>query len=110
VSRFDAPTAYDSICTGTTPYHSLACGFTAMAQIKLQDIADHLGLAKATVAGVLRDQPGFSEKTRQRVKAAALKMGYQRNPLGAALAGGRSMSISLLIGSLDPVLLERLHA
>jgi LacI family transcriptional regulator len=81
-----------------------------LTQPTTQQIADKLKLAKTTVAGILRGYPGFNEQTRERVLSTARKMGYRPNPLSRALAGGKSMSIGFMAGSLEPMLLSRLHA
>ena len=53
----------------------------------LRQLADHLGLSHATVSEALRDSPRVKLATRQRVAAAALELGYRRNPLASALMG-----------------------
>ncbi|MFT3781068.1 MAG: LacI family DNA-binding transcriptional regulator [Nibricoccus sp.] len=55
----------------------------------LKDIAKKLGVHPSTVSLALRDHPRISEEVRKQVKAAADKMGYQVNPLVAALMQSR---------------------
>ncbi|MBC2596382.1 LacI family DNA-binding transcriptional regulator [Ruficoccus amylovorans] len=50
----------------------------------LQDIADKLGVTKATVSMALRNHPRISLKTREAVKQTAAELGYRINPLVAA--------------------------
>lgn len=55
----------------------------------LQDVADRAGVHRSTVALALRDNPRISAATRQRVQAIARELGYQLNPLVAALMSTR---------------------
>ena len=59
------------------------------AQATLQDVADRAGVHRSTVALALRDNPRISSTTRQRVQAIARELGYQLNPLVAALMSAR---------------------
>jgi LacI family fructose operon transcriptional repressor len=51
----------------------------------LQDIADVTGYARSTVSLALRNHPSLPAETREKIHAAAEKMGYRPNPLVAAL-------------------------
>lgn len=64
----------------------------------LQDVADAVGLAPATVSYALRGERG-SDETVARVRAAAAQLGYEVNPIAAALASGRSRTVAVLCGS-----------
>jgi DNA-binding LacI/PurR family transcriptional regulator len=64
----------------------------------LQDVADAVGLAPATVSYALRGERG-SDDTVARVQAAATALGYQINPIASALATGRSRTVAVLCGS-----------
>ena len=55
----------------------------------LQDVADRAGVHRSTVALALRDDTRISAVTRQRVKSIARELGYQPNPLVAALMSTR---------------------
>lgn len=68
--------------------------------VTIDDIAAKAGLSRSSVAKILRDRPGFSPKTRQRVLGIASDMGYRPNYLSKALAGGRSMTIGIIAGGL----------
>jgi LacI family transcriptional regulator len=63
---------------------------------KIAKISEKTGLAISTVAGVLRNAPGFSSSTRDRVMRVAEELGYRPNFLSKALAGGKSMTIGVL--------------
>lgn len=64
----------------------------------LQDVADAVGLAPATVSYALRGERG-SEVTITRVREAAERLGYRAHPFAAALASGRSRTVAVLCGS-----------
>src|SRR5258708_2570768 len=55
----------------------------------LQDVAIRVGVHRTTVSLALRDHPRIPLKTRQRIQAAAKKLGYRANPLVAALMRSR---------------------
>lgn len=67
--------------------------------VSMQDIADAVGVSKATVSLVLNGNGGsrVSEKVRQKVMAAANEMGYQINDLARSLRTGRTNLISVLV-------------
>lgn len=59
------------------------------ANATLQDVADRAGVHRSTVALALRDSTRISATTRRRVQAIAHELGYQLNPLVAALMSTR---------------------
>lgn len=63
----------------------------------LQDIADYLGLSRATVSRALNGYPEVGQKTRERVQEAALKLNYQPNLNARQLATGRSGIIAMMM-------------
>lgn len=67
--------------------------------ISMQDIADAVGVSKATVSLVLNGNAGkrVSEKVKQKVMDAAKEMGYQINDLARSLRTGRTNLISVLV-------------
>jgi DNA-binding LacI/PurR family transcriptional regulator len=72
------------------------------------DIAAHLGVSRPLVSIVLRDQPGASPETRERVRRAAKELGYQpdraaqmlrrkdRKHLGAVFAPDEGPSAAII--------------
>ena len=68
--------------------------------IRLQDIANDLGISKVTVSKVLRNSPDVGQETRERVKKRARELGYQPNYQARALAGGKTYSIGLIVPDL----------
>lgn len=61
--------------------------------VTIKDITQETGLARTTVAEILRGKGGYSEQSRKRVMEVAHRLGYQPNYLSKALCGGPSMSI-----------------
>ncbi len=55
----------------------------------LRDIGKMLGVSHVTVSLALRDNPRISQEVRERVKKTALELGYQPDPMLAALANYR---------------------
>jgi DNA-binding LacI/PurR family transcriptional regulator len=70
--------------------------------VSLKQLAAHLGLDPATVSVVLNDVPGRSipQKTRDRIKAAALELSYQPNLLARSLRSRQSKTIGILVPEL----------
>lgn len=56
----------------------------------LEDVARRAGVSRALVSIVMRDAPGASEQTRERVKRAAEDIGYRPDPLARRLRQHRS--------------------
>lgn len=68
-----------------------------MSDISIADLARLTGLAKSTVSGVLNNKPGFSEKTRRKVLAAAAQYGYVPNEIARGLTSKLTKTIGLVI-------------
>ena len=84
-----------------------------MAKTSLRTLAEHLGLTESTVSRALNNYPDISEKTRARVKIAAVELGYRPNQNARRLATGDSECIGYLLPSgsnypSDPFLAELL--
>jgi LacI family transcriptional regulator len=58
-------------------------------RVTQQDIAKRLGLDKSTVSLALRNHPGIAPATREKVRAAAEKLGYRPDPALSTLARQR---------------------
>jgi len=67
----------------------------------IADIVRETGLARTTVAEILRGKPGYNDQTRKRVQTVARRLKYRPNFLSKALSGGRSMTIGVLAASLE---------
>lgn len=62
----------------------------------IDDVARAAGVSTATVSRALRGLPNVSAETRERVRLAALRLGYVATPSAASLASGRMRTIGLL--------------
>lgn len=71
-------------------------------KVRIRDVADAAGVSIATVSYVLNDAPGqrIRERTRERVREAAVALGYAPHSLARALREGVSRIVLLHVGSL----------
>jgi DNA-binding LacI/PurR family transcriptional regulator len=79
---------------------------------RLEDVAAHVGLSSASVSLVLRNVPGPSERTRQRVLKAADELGYRVDRTASLLASRRSRLLGVVVDIHSPFhaeLVEHLH-
>jgi len=68
-----------------------------MDNINLKKLAEELNLAVSTVSRALRDSHEISQKTKDRVKALAVKLGFQPNPHASSLRQSKSKTIAVII-------------
>jgi DNA-binding LacI/PurR family transcriptional regulator len=66
-----------------------------MPEPTMADVAAHLGVSRQLVSIVMRDMPGASETTRQRVRQAASELGYQPHIGARSLRQTRSTQIGV---------------
>lgn len=66
-------------------------------RVRLEDVAAAVGLSTASVSLVLRGAPGPSAATRERVLAAASRLGYRPDRAASLLARRRSRLIGVLL-------------
>ncbi len=64
--------------------------------IGIHDVANDVGLSTATVSRALRNLPGVSTETRQRVVESAQRLGYVASPAASVLAGGETRTIAIV--------------
>jgi LacI family transcriptional regulator len=79
--------------------------------MNLKTLAGQLGMSKTTVSRALNGYPEVSDRTRERVLAAAQAAGYQANPVARTLAVGRSNVFGIIYPLLpadlgDPMFLD----
>lgn len=65
--------------------------------MNLKQLSEMLGLSQTTVSRALNGYPEVSEKTREKVRKAALAANYQPNTKARSLATGRTMTIGHVI-------------
>jgi DNA-binding LacI/PurR family transcriptional regulator len=64
----------------------------------LEDVASRAGVSRALVSIVMREVPGASAETRQRVMAAAGEIGYRPDARARLLASGQSRLLGAVFG------------
>ncbi|MCD5324332.1 MULTISPECIES: LacI family DNA-binding transcriptional regulator [Pontibacillus] len=76
----------------------------------IQDVARLANVSIATVSRVLNDQPGYSEKTKQKVLKIIEELGYQPNAVARGLVNQKTGTIGVLFPSVSGLLsAEILH-
>lgn len=77
-------------------------GKSSQRPVSLKQLAAHLSLDPATVSVVLNDVPGRSipQRTRDRIKAAAIELKYQPNLLARSLRSRETKTIGILVPEL----------
>jgi len=71
----------------------------------LSDISKMTGLGITTVSEILRDKPGYREKTRAMVLEAAQQLNYRPNLMARGLKSRRSMTIGIIVGAFHSLIL-----
>jgi LacI family gluconate utilization system Gnt-I transcriptional repressor len=69
-------------------------------QLTLRDVSEASGVSEMTVSRVLRNRGDVSAKTREKVLAAARRLGYVPNKIAGALASNRVNLVGVIIPSL----------
>ncbi|GAB3260567.1 LacI family DNA-binding transcriptional regulator [Kineosporia babensis] len=68
----------------------------------MADIADHVGVSRQLVSLVLRDVPGPSAESKERILAAAKELGYRPNASARMLRQSRTCRIGAVFGMRHP--------
>lgn len=82
------------------PFKSVKCHFyrnMKTGQTTIKDIAKSLNIASSTVSRALKDSPGISLETRNKVKALAKKLNYTPNAVALSLRKSKSYKIGVII-------------
>src|SRR3546814_5741361 len=61
------------------------------------DIARELSISPATVSRALNDHPKISNKTKEKVRAKALELGYRRNKLASGIRNNKTYTIGMIV-------------
>ncbi len=69
--------------------------------VRLKDIARHLDVSISTVSAALQNRKDIGEATRQRVLAAAEKLGYQPDAIARSLVTRRSHVLGVVVPDLS---------
>jgi len=69
--------------------------------LTLRDVSEASGVSEMTVSRVLRNRGDVSDKTREKVLAAAKKLGYVPNKIAGALASQRVNLVAVIIPSMS---------
>lgn len=69
--------------------------------LTLRDVSEACGVSEMTVSRVLRNKGDVSATTREKVRAAARKLGYVPNKIAGALASQRVNLVAVIIPSLS---------
>ncbi|WP_419911029.1 substrate-binding domain-containing protein [Hoeflea sp.] len=68
-----------------------------MSKVSLKALSEKLGLTEGTVSRALNNYTDISEKTRERVRAAAQEMGYRPNSSARRLATGNAECVGYVM-------------
>jgi len=70
-------------------------------EITIYDVARALKISPSTVSRGLKDHPHIKKETREKIKACAHEMGYQRNKFASSLRKKRTETIGVVVPKLN---------
>jgi LacI family transcriptional regulator len=70
-------------------------------EVTVADVAREAGVGKATAARAMGGYGAVSEAVRDRVQAAAERLGYRPNELARSMNTGRSKTIGVIVGDIE---------
>ena len=68
-----------------------------MRYVTIKDIARELVVSISTVSRALNNDPSIRKETREKIQAAAKRMGYVPNPVATNLKFGRTKTIGVIV-------------
>ncbi|MEQ8706400.1 MAG: LacI family DNA-binding transcriptional regulator [Phaeodactylibacter sp.] len=77
-------------------------------RINIYDVAAEVGVSISTVSRALNDDARISPKTKAKVKAAAMKLGFQKNALATSLSTNQTKVIGVIVPQLNREFLSSL--
>src|SRR5688500_8663440 len=84
----------------------------ALRKVTIRDIAERAGVSKSAVSYALNGLPGVSERTRDRITAIAIELGWHPNRAARALSGAKADACGLVFArpaktlALEPYFME----
>lgn len=69
--------------------------------VNMTDVARHCGVSIASVSRALRDEPGVSPGTRDRILSAARELSYVVSPEASGLSGGLTGRVGVVVPRID---------
>lgn len=78
-----------------------------MTKVTLKEVAEHAGVSRSAVSRTFTVGASVSSKTRAKVEAAAIELGYAPNALASSLTTGKTKLIGLIANNFhNPLILE----
>ncbi|CAA9404579.1 MAG: Transcriptional regulator, LacI family [uncultured Nocardioides sp.] len=71
------------------------------AEVNMADVAERAGVSIATVSRALRDVPGVSEPTRERIRAIAHELAYVVSPEASQLSRRQTGRVAVVVPKID---------
>lgn len=79
-----------------------------MKDITIKDLAKELNVSIATISRALSGDKNIRQDTKDRILAAAEKLGYRRNPVAINLQSGRTNTIGVIVPEMETPFFPRI--